>query len=128
MVRNAFSFMAGAGVFLGLLTFIYWFARWKRPRWLTGRPLLGGLVLAGPLAFATIESGWIVTEVGRQPWIVYGYMRTKGALTSSPLVGLMFLIFSLLYVLLSVLTVLALKSEMRLLPRVATRTTLPPEA
>ncbi|MGH3032761.1 MAG: cytochrome ubiquinol oxidase subunit I, partial [Gaiellaceae bacterium] len=83
------------------------------------RLLPGALVAAGPLSFAAIEAGWIVTEVGRQPWIVYGYLRTSEALTSSALVGLMFLLFTLLYLALSAVIVLALRSELGLLPRSA---------
>ena len=36
-------------------------------------------MLCGPLSFAAVEAGWVVTEVGRQPWIVYGFMRTPEA-------------------------------------------------
>jgi cytochrome d ubiquinol oxidase subunit I len=42
------------------------------------------LVLAAPLGFIAIEAGWIVTEVGRQPWIIYGIMRTSEGLTAVP--------------------------------------------
>jgi cytochrome d ubiquinol oxidase subunit I len=44
-------------------------------------------VLAGPATFLAIEAGWIVTEVGRQPWIVYRVMRTADAVTSHGSVG-----------------------------------------
>lgn len=121
IVRNAFSLMAGAGVALGLLSAAYWFARWRRPRFAEHRLMLLAIAAAGPLAFVTIEAGWVVTEVGRQPWIIYGVMRTQSAITTSPLVGLMFVLFSGLYLALSVVTVVALRSEMRLLPRSAQR-------
>jgi cytochrome d ubiquinol oxidase subunit I len=117
VVRNAFQFMVGIGTLLGLVTIAYWFARWRRPAWLRGRRLLWGLVAAGPLSFACIEAGWIVTEVGRQPWIIYGFRRVSESLTGSALVGLMFVLFTLLYVALSVVTVVALRSELALLPR-----------
>jgi cytochrome bd ubiquinol oxidase subunit I len=45
-------------------------------------------VLAGPASFVAIETGWIVTEVGRQPWIVQGVMRTADAVTTRPGIGL----------------------------------------
>ena len=118
-VRYAFQFMVGVGTFLGLLTFAYWFARWRRPRWLEGRALPVAIVASGPLAFASVEAGWIVTELGRQPWIIYGLRRTSESLTDSALVGLMFVIFTLLYVVLSIVTVVALRSELELLPRSA---------
>lgn len=116
VVHYAFGLMVGIGMILGVAVAAYWFARWRRPQWLERR-LLPALVLAsGPLSFVAIEAGWTVTEVGRQPWIIYGFMRTEDALTTSPLVGLMFVIFLGLYVLLSIVTVIALRSEMRLLP------------
>jgi cytochrome d ubiquinol oxidase subunit I len=122
-VRNAFQVMVGLGTLMGLLTFAYWFARWKRPHWLEKRALLWPLVAAGPAAFAAIEAGWVVTELGRQPWIIYGFRRVSESLTPSGLVQLMFLLFTLLYVLLSVVTVVALRSELALLPRSARHTT-----
>ena len=95
----------------------FWFAYWRRPRWLERRAVLVAVVASGPLAFLAVEAGWTVTEVGRQPWIVYGLVRTSAAITGSPLVGLMFALFTLLYAVLSAVTVLALGSELRLLPR-----------
>jgi cytochrome d ubiquinol oxidase subunit I len=47
-----------------------------------GRGFLLAAAVAGPAAFVAIESGWIVTEVGRQPWIVQGVMRTADAVTT----------------------------------------------
>lgn len=116
-VHYAFNFMILAGLFLAAVTGAYWLARWRRPSWLSQRLLPAAIVVSGPLAFAAIEAGWIVTEVGRQPWIVYGYLRTSDALTSSSLVGLMFVLFTALYIVLSVVTVVALRSELSLVPR-----------
>jgi cytochrome d ubiquinol oxidase subunit I len=59
--------------------------------------LLRALVMAGPLGLIAIEAGWTVTEVGRQPWIVYGVMRTSQAVTPMPGVGLTLALFTLLY-------------------------------
>jgi cytochrome d ubiquinol oxidase subunit I len=42
------------------------------------------VAIAGPLAFVAIETGWMVTEIGRQPWIVQGIMRTSDAVTTRP--------------------------------------------
>jgi cytochrome d ubiquinol oxidase subunit I len=109
--------MAAAGVALGIVAGVYWLARWRRPRLAEHRLMLLAVAASGPLAFATIEAGWIVTEVGRQPWIIYHVMRTQAAITGSPLVGVMFVLFSALYVALTLITVVALRSEMRLLPR-----------
>ena len=74
---------------------------------------------AGPAAFVAIEAGWTVTEMGRQPWIIYGFRRTSESLTESGLVDLMFVLFTLLYIGLSAVTIVALRSEMALLPQSA---------
>ena len=57
---------------------------WRRGRRALpdGRWFLRAAAIAGPAAFIALEAGWIVTEVGRQPWIVYGQMRTADAVTT----------------------------------------------
>lgn len=117
VVRYAFDLMTGIGFYLALVAALYWLARWRRPQLLERRGPLAAIALAGPLSFAAIEAGWTVTEVGRQPWIIYGIMRTREAITGSGLVGLMFVVFLGLYLLLSVITIVALRSELHLLPR-----------
>jgi cytochrome d ubiquinol oxidase subunit I len=44
-----------------------------------------------------MEAGWFVTEFGRQPWIVYGIMRTSEAATTAPALGLTFAVFIVIY-------------------------------
>jgi cytochrome d ubiquinol oxidase subunit I len=121
-VRYGFTLMIMIGNVLIVGFLGYWFARWKRRRWLASKPLLGLLAACAPLSFLAIEAGWVVTELGRQPWIIYGLRRTSDSLTDSPLVGAMFLVFTLLYIGLAIVTVVALRSELALLPRSA-RTT-----
>jgi cytochrome bd ubiquinol oxidase subunit I len=116
-VHSAFDLMVLIGGVLTAVVGGFWLAWWRRPRWLERRVLLLSVAGAGPLAFLAIEAGWTVTEVGRQPWIVYGLVRTSAAITGSPLVGLMFVLFTLLYAGLSAVTVLVLRSDLRLLPR-----------
>jgi cytochrome d ubiquinol oxidase subunit I len=86
VVHVAFQVMVGAGTALagvGLL----WLALWWRKRALPVQPwLLKAAVVAGPLGFLALEAGWTVTEVGRQPWVVYGIVRTAQAVT--PVSGL----------------------------------------
>lgn len=77
----AFQTMVGLGSALALLAVVYWFLRWRR-RDFTDYPLLLRVAaIAGPVAAVTLEAGWTATEVGRQPWIVYGVMRTVDAVT-----------------------------------------------
>jgi cytochrome d ubiquinol oxidase subunit I len=65
------------------------------PRW-----LLRSIVWSGPLAMLAIECGWIFAEVGRQPWILRGYMKTAEGATTAANVDWMLLLFSLLYIVL----------------------------
>jgi cytochrome d ubiquinol oxidase subunit I len=57
-----------------------------------------------------IEAGWVVSEVGRQPWVIYGVMRTRDAVTPAPGVGGMFAGFTALYAMLGVVLVVLLRS------------------
>jgi cytochrome d ubiquinol oxidase subunit I len=83
VVRFAFQTMVGIGTLLALIAMAYLFVRvrWRRlPR---SRWFYRALVAAGPLAYLAAVAGWITTEVGRQPWIVYGVMRTSQAVTGA---------------------------------------------
>jgi cytochrome d ubiquinol oxidase subunit I len=57
-------------------------------------------VFLGPLAMIAIELGWMFAEVGRQPWILRGYMKVSEAATTSTSVGWMLVLFILLYLVL----------------------------
>jgi cytochrome d ubiquinol oxidase subunit I len=87
-----------------------WFA-WKQRGVPDGKWLLRVLVAAGPLGFLAIEAGWVVTELGRQPWIIYGVMRTKEAVTPMSKIAIPFLVFTLLYVFLSVVVLYLLRRQ-----------------
>ncbi len=77
----SFRIMVGLGFLFALLTVIGWFKRnrLERCRW-----YLTIMMYAIPLPYLAAELGWIVTEVGRQPWIVYGVMRTADAVSPIP--------------------------------------------
>ena len=63
---------------------VWFLVPWLRRRRLPeSRWFYRAVVAAGPLAVVALISGWIVTEVGRQPWIVYGVMRTEEAVTGA---------------------------------------------
>lgn len=80
----AFQIMVGLGTLM-MLASLWVLVRWWRKREVAeSRPLLTFLALLTPAGFIAVEAGWVVTEVGRQPWIVYGFMRTKDALTPMP--------------------------------------------
>ncbi|WP_053366037.1 cytochrome ubiquinol oxidase subunit I [Bacillus sp. FJAT-27245] len=72
------------------------------------KPLLWSIVASGPLSMLAIEFGWIFAEVGRQPWILRGYMKVAEGATRADHVGLTFLMFLALYLVLAVMTVIVL--------------------
>ncbi len=70
----------GFGLFaLALWTLAVW---WRRRRLPDGRRYLLAVMLSAPAALVALECGWMVTEIGRQPWVVYNYMRTVDAATT----------------------------------------------
>jgi cytochrome bd ubiquinol oxidase subunit I len=83
-VHVAFQVMVGIGTAFILLGSWYWLVAWRRRDPTGNRWLLRSIAAATPLGFVAIEAGWTVTEVGRQPWIVYEVMRTSEAVTEVP--------------------------------------------
>ena len=83
VVRVAFQAMVGIGTLLAALGAVYLVVRVRRRRLPESRWFYRLLVAAGPLSFVALICGWIVTEVGRQPWAVYGVMRTSQAVTAA---------------------------------------------
>ena len=109
VVHLAFQAMVGAGV--ALLALSAWVGgtlvfRKRLPR---GRVFLWWVALAGPLAAMALEAGWVVTEVGRQPWIVQGILRTRNAVTDAPGVGWVFAAALAIYSALTAATIVALR-------------------
>ena len=83
VVRIAFQTMVGIGTMMVLLSawfFISWIRRKSIPR---SKWFYRGVMVAGPAAIVATISGWVVTEVGRQPWVVYEIMRTEAAVTGA---------------------------------------------
>jgi cytochrome bd ubiquinol oxidase subunit I len=98
IVFFAFRAMVGIGIILLALSVIGVYLRWHGHLFIR-RWFLVALVIAMPLGFMAIISGWIVTEAGRQPWVVYGAVRTADA--ASPLVavnvGMTAILFTIVY-------------------------------
>lgn len=88
IVHPAFQIMVGFGfLMLGVAAWFWgswWWDRRHGREWVRRRWLLWALVLTSPLGFLALEAGWVVTEVGRQPWIIYDVMRTRQAVTPIP--------------------------------------------
>jgi cytochrome d ubiquinol oxidase subunit I len=83
VVRLAFQAMVGIGTALAALSAVYLVIWWRRRRPPVSRWFYRAAAAAGPLAVVALICGWIVTEVGRQPWIVYRQMRVEQAVTGA---------------------------------------------
>ena len=81
--RFAFQGMVGIGTLLAALGALVLWVRWRRRRLPDSRWLYRALAAAGPLSVVALICGWVTTEVGRQPWVVYGVMRTNAAVTGA---------------------------------------------
>jgi cytochrome d ubiquinol oxidase subunit I len=103
IVHTAFQIMVGLGTYLALLSLVILLAAWRRHDIGSDRRFLLPIALAAPMGFIAIEAGWTVTEVGRQPWIIYGVMRTADAVTPMPGLIYPFIVFTVLYCFLGVI-------------------------
>jgi len=85
---------------------------WKRRERLFSRPFLCAVVACGPLGLLAVEAGWVVTELGRQPWVIHKVMRTSDAVTPVSGLALPFAFFTIIYLALGVFAVRFLRKEM----------------
>jgi len=113
IVHYAFQVMVGIGMTMMMVAILFFFARWKRPTWLEHRRFLKIVAMCTPLGFIAIEAGWIVTEVGRQPWIIYGIMKTADSVTPVPGQVYHLILFLVLYSFLAVLGVWLMSRQIR---------------
>lgn len=116
VVHTAFEVMVACGMLMGALSLFTVVRQWRRKRGKGSalpddRLFLRAVVFASPLGFIALEAGWTVTEVGRQPWIVQGVLRTADAVTPMPGLIVPFALFSLLYVVLAVAVTFLLRRQ-----------------
>jgi cytochrome d ubiquinol oxidase subunit I len=117
LVHLAFDAMVGLGTILVLVA-LWGLALAARRRALpAGRRFLGAVVLAGPLGFLALEAGWLVTEWGRQPFTIWGAMRTAEAVTPVRDLAVPFWTFTALYLFLAVMVVVLLRRQIGGAPR-----------
>jgi len=102
IVHLCFDLMVGAGVLMILLPAWFWFLYWRHGKTIPdSRAFLLAAAATGPLGFIALEAGWMVTEIGRQPWIIYHVMYTRDGVSPAPGVGFLFFIFLVVYLLLA---------------------------
>jgi cytochrome d ubiquinol oxidase subunit I len=112
-VHLAWDVMVGLGTLLMLLALWYgltWLFRRDMPK---SRWFLRIAAASGVLAVITMEAGWVVTEVGRQPWIVYNRMKVENAATGNTGVWITFLVVAAIYIGVAVTTILVLRGMSR---------------
>ena len=105
VVHYAFELMVACGTLLAAIGFIFVVLFFMKKDILSKKWFLKLLVFCTPLGFIALESGWTVTEVGRQPWIIYGIMKTRDALTPMPGLVFPFITITTLYIFLTVMVV-----------------------
>jgi len=76
----------------------------QRKKKFFSRPVIRLVVLVSPLGFIALEAGWMVTELGRQPWIIYHILRTRDAVTSLPHLSVTFTLMTAVYLTLGAIT------------------------
>ena len=113
-----FQVMVATGTYLALLGVIIAVLAIRKRDLVERRWLMRALVVAAPLGFVAVEAGWVVTEIGRQPWIIYNVLRTADAVTPMPGLVVPFLLFTLLYVFLGVIVAWLLYRQVVRSPRV----------
>jgi cytochrome bd ubiquinol oxidase subunit I len=106
-VHIAFQIMVGFGFAMGALSLWALWLWWRDHTVFKSAWFLWALVASTPLGFIAVEAGWVVTEIGRQPWIIYHVMRTHDALTPMPHLEVQLVVFTSIYIFLG-LTVLRL--------------------
>ncbi|SNR17422.1 cytochrome ubiquinol oxidase subunit I [Tenacibaculum jejuense] len=102
IVHYAFQIMVGLGGLLLMAGVFFFFVNSKKKQWLDKKLFWKLFAFLAPTGFIALEAGWIVTEVGRQPWIIHKIMRTKDAVTPMPGIQYSFYLYVFLY---SILTV-----------------------
>src|SRR3981189_1269807 len=111
LVHWSFDIMVGTGsAMLAVAALVAWIW-WRTRRLPDNKWLLRALVCCAPLGFIAVETGWFVTELGRQPWIIYGFMRTRDAVTPMPGLVVPFTTFTTVYLLLAVIVIFLLRRQ-----------------
>ena len=104
-VHLSFQLMIAVGTYLALVALWAGWLAWRGSDLAHHRWLMRAIALSSPLGFVAVEAGWMVTELGRQPWVIYGVLKTRDAVTPMPGLVVPFVTFTLLYCFLGVIVV-----------------------
>ena len=117
VVHVSFQVMVACGLVMAALSLWAGVSAWRGRKVPDGPVFLRTVAVVSPLGMVAIEAGWMVTEVGRQPWIVQGVMRTADAVTPIPGLWISLLAYSCLYMVLGLVVLLLLANQFRASPR-----------
>jgi cytochrome d ubiquinol oxidase subunit I len=109
ITRLAFRTMVGIGTLLAAISAWFLFVRIRRRRLPESVWFWRAVVAAGPLSLVALIAGWVATEVGRQPWVVYRVMRTEEAVTGADGIPVAYATLAMVYVALAAATVWILR-------------------
>ncbi|MER1986679.1 MAG: cytochrome ubiquinol oxidase subunit I [Solibacillus sp.] len=104
-----FDVMVTIGMLMIFLSFAYVVGKWRGWGFVDSPPFRWLIVLSGPLSLVAIEAGWWLAEMGRQPWILYGIMRTEDGATTATGVEWLFIAFGIVYFILGIGSLVVLR-------------------
>jgi cytochrome d ubiquinol oxidase subunit I len=111
-VHMAFQVMVGIGTWLATLA-VWAAVLWWRKRLFQSRLFLRAAAFSTVFGFIALEAGWMVTELGRQPWVIHGVMRTSDAVTPMPGLVVPFMLFTIIYVVLAAVVIGIIRRTVR---------------
>ena len=113
LTHFSFQIMVLLGLIMAAIGILFLIFRWKWNTLLGKAWWLRLLVFATPLGFIALEAGWMVTELGRQPWVIYRIMRTEDALTPMPGIIYPLILISIAYIILTFLSFFLMNRQIR---------------
>lgn len=114
ITHYAFQIMVSLGMLM-LFSGIFYFISLKKIKWQDSRKYWLYFACLAPVGFLALEAGWIVTEVGRQPWIIHNVMRTKDAVTPMPGMIYSFYMYVVLYTVLAIAVTWLMSRQIKVL-------------
>lgn len=117
IVHYAFQVMIGFGMLMLGIALVFLYAKFIKKEWLDKRWLYKMFMIATPFGYIALEAGWTVTEVGRQPWIIYGIMRTVDAVTPMPGIQYSFYLFTVVFISLAIILVFLMNRQIQMVAK-----------
>ena len=117
IVHYAFQIMITFGMLMMGIAIIFLIAQFFKKDWRTKRWFYKLFMIATPFGYIALEAGWTVTEVGRQPWIIYGIMRTVDSITPMPGIQYSFYIFTFVFITLSIILVFLMNRQIQMVAK-----------